>query len=69
MGLRGLREAMMAPTVGNATAATASTPRESSKNGAKEPFRYRRKSPNAADATERTQMAHASGVTILDEEG
>ena len=55
----------MAPTVGKATAPTASTPRDSSKNGAKDPFRYRKKSPSAADAIESPQTNHASGPEIL----
>src|ERR671916_679527 len=60
----GRREAMMAPTVGKASAKTASIPKDSSNRSAKEPFRDRKRRPNAANVTESTQTDQASGAAI-----
>jgi hypothetical protein len=54
------REAMMAPTVGNAIAITTSTPNDSFNTWTKEPFRYRNNTPNTANATLNAQRDHAS---------
>src|SRR5918992_1645984 len=63
--LPGRREAIMAPTVGNASAKTASIPSDSSNRSPKEPLRNRKRSPEPASATESAQRDHASGAAIL----
>src|ERR687893_1040630 len=60
----GRREAMMAPTVGKASARAASIPKDSSKRSSKEPLRNMRSSPSVADTTESAQTDHANAVVI-----
>src|SRR5918998_4160032 len=60
--LPGRREAMMAPTVGKASAKTASIPRDSSTRLSKEPLRNRKRRPNPASTTESAQRDQVSGA-------
>src|SRR5918998_3577263 len=64
IALLGRREAMMAPTVGKASARAASIPKDSSKRSSKEPLRNMRSSPSPANATESVQIDHADAVVI-----
>src|SRR5918998_4996223 len=64
IALLGRREAMMAPTVGKASARAASIPKDSSKRSSKEPLRNMRSSPSPANATESAQIDHANADVI-----
>src|ERR687894_41689 len=60
----GRREAMMAPTVGKASARVASIPKDSSSRSSKVPLRNRKMRPSPANVTESAQIDQASHVAV-----